>query len=268
MKYELTITHLFPEKMNLYGDMGNIITFKKRAEARGIEINIVNALKGIKLEPNKTDIYFFGGGQDKQQVEITDDLLAFKKDALLQDLNNEVVMLAICGGYQLLGHYYLTPHGEKAEGVGFFPIETVAPGPDVKQRCIGNISTEIIHKQTLTEIEKFYDFRAENRRHLQSLVGFENHGGRTRVLEQDKKLHLSKVISGIGDSEQQGHEGLRYKNAFGSYMHGSFLPKNPHMADLLLSLALKRKYGEEFTVLEPIDDNLEWQAHEKAIAVQ
>ncbi|MBD3280722.1 glutamine amidotransferase, partial [Candidatus Dojkabacteria bacterium] len=206
---------------------------------------------------------FFGGGQDKQQAKIAPDLIKLKKEELLKDLESGVVMLAICGGYQLLGKYYLSGSGKKAEGVGFFPIETVAPGSDVQHRCIGNISTKIVHGQTMKEIKEYYQSKEVNTKSLGTLVGFENHSGRTRVLSSEK-LQLGKVIKGIGDNEDKVYDGLRYKNAFGSYMHGSFLPKNPHMADLLISLALKNKYGTKFGHLESLDDSLEWRTHEKA----
>ena len=259
----IRITHLYPEEMNLYGDLGNVIALKRRAEARGIDVKVTDVKVGDKLKAGVTDIYFFGGGQDKQQAEIAPDLISLKKEALLKDLWDGVVALAICGGYQLLGQYYLTGEGERAEGVGFLPIETVAPGPDVQQRCIGNISTKIVHKKTLKEIKEYYNNENVGHKDLHSLVGFENHSGRTRVLEGEN-LQIGKVIKGIGDSEGGGFEGLRYKNTFGSYMHGSFLPKNPHMADLLISLALKKKYGTKFGQLETLNDTLEWQAHERA----
>lgn len=269
----LTITHLYPDKMNLYGDLGNVIALKQRAEARGIQVTISNVSIGDEIKRGATDIYFFGGGQDKEQIEIYQDLLDKKAYKLYQDLEEGVVMLAICGGYQLLGKYFITGDGKKVEGLGFLPIETVAPSTNVKQRCIGNISTTITHRQILKEIQKYYSFEKSSdipttdyRLLITTLVGFENHGGRTRLLSK-KPLQIGKVINGIGDSENQGYEGLRYKNTFGSYMHGSFLPKNPHFADLLLSLALKRKYGPKFKKLEPLDDSVEWAAHEKALAL-
>jgi len=256
----LTISHLYPQEMNLYGDLGNIIALKTRAQKRGIDVKINNINKQDKLAPGNTDIYFFGGGQDKQQLEIANDLIENKKIGLLEDLNNNVPLLSICGGYQLLGRYYLDGTNQRSQGIGFFYIETVAPGTKVTQRCIGNIATEIIDKQTLSDIKKYYkneDFKKPN-----TLVGFENHSGRTRLLDR-KLTHLGKVKKGIGDSEQTGFEGLRIKNAFGTYMHGSFLPKNPHICDVLISLALANKY-KQFNHLEPLDDQLEWQAHFKA----
>lgn len=248
--------------MNLYGDIGNITVLQKRAEARGIEVSIDNFTTNDTLISGQTDIYFFGGGQDAQQVEIGEDLLK-KKQSLLEDLNNNTPILAICGGYQLLGRYYLTGDKKRAEGVGFFPIETISPSTLVNQRCIGNISVKIINDQTREEIKKFYKYTVEEDL-LLTLTGFENHSGRTRLLS-DENLHLGKVTQGFGDSEIQGYEGIRYKNAFGSYMHGSFLPKNPHMADLILSLALSKKYKSKFEGLSVLDDKIEWEAHKYAL---
>lgn len=269
MPYELTITHLYPEEMNLYGDIGNIIALKNRAELRGIKVKINDVSPKDDLKSSQTDIYFFGGGQDQDQLNIADDFVKNKKSALLKDLNDNVVMLSICGGYQLLGKYFLTGKDSRAEGVGFLPLETVAPGPEVKQRCIGNISTHVVHEKTIEQLEKYYAFKVNgvNVELLYTLVGFENHSGRTRVLSE-RPIHLSKIITGIGDNEIQGFDGVRYKNTFGSYMHGSFLPKNPQMADLLLSIALERKYGNKFDRLEPLDDKLEWQAHRQALRLE
>lgn len=263
---QLKITHLYPDQMNLYGDQGNIIVLQKRAEARGIEVIVKEVGINQKLASKQTDLYFFGGGQDSQQIQIAKDLLDKKKQPLLQDLRANVPILAICGGYQLLGKYYLSSNGKKAKGIGFFPIETVAPGAEVKQRCIGNITTKIIHENTLEQIRKFYKFDTK-KKNLETLVGFENHSGRTRLLNS-KPSYIGKVKRGVGDSENKGFEGLRYKNAFGSYMHGSFLPKNPHFADLLINLALKNKYGKKFGELETLDDTLEWQTHEKALKLK
>ncbi len=264
MKFKLTITHLYPDKMNLYGDLGNIIVLERRARARGIEVTVNFISTGDTLKPQKTDIYFFGGGQDAQQVEIGKDMFN-KKESLLKDLHNNVPALAICGGYQLLGQYYLTGDKQKAEGLGFLPIETVAPGTDTRQRCIGNISVEIINEQTKREVENYYKYPV-TKNILYTLTGFENHSGRTKILTKHN-LHLGRVLRGIGDSEIQGYEGIRYKNTFGSYMHGAFLPKNPHIADLLLSLALQRRYKEKFISLPLLDDDLEWRAHEFALSL-
>jgi len=269
IQYELKITHLYPEEMNLYGDIGNIIAMKNRAEIRGIKVKIQNISAENSLKSGQSDIYFFGGGQDKDQLSITNDLIKNKKDALLKDLKNGAAMLAICGGYQLLGKYFLTGDGGRAEGIGYLPIETVAPTSEVKQRCIGNISTHVVHERTMEQLEKYYASKVNNVNVelLYTLVGFENHSGRTRILH-DEPIHLSKIITGIGDNEKKGFDGVRYNNVFGSYMHGSFLPRNPQMTDLLLSIALERKYKGEFDRLEPIDDKLEWRAHRQALRLE
>ncbi len=256
---ELTITHLYPDYMNLYGDMGNIITLKRRANLRGITVRIKNIGINDNLKENETDIYFFGGGQDAQQNFISNDLLKYKSKTIFKDLENNVVMLAICGGYQLLGRFYMNGKGKKSKGIGFFPIETIAPEPEVNSRAIGNIITKIKDKKTLKEIKQIYKYPIDYDT-LETLVGFENHSGRTRLLDRSI-IQLGKVLYGVGDSEKQGFEGLRLNNAFGTYMHGSFLPKNPHIADLLIYLALKRKYSKKLE-LKTLDDKLEWLAHD------
>ncbi len=236
--------------MNIYGDIGNIITLKRRAEWRGVQVNIVNINAEDSLEEG-TDIYFFGGGQDQDQIDVYKDLIKTKAHALKKDIENGAVMLAICGGYQLLGKYFLTGDNQKLEGLGIIPVETVAPSTEVAQRCIGNIITKLPEGSEL----KNYD--------LDTLVGFENHSGRTRF-KSDELKPLGNVIAGIGDNEDKIHEGARYKNVIGSYMHGSFLPKNPHVADFILKTALNRKYGKEIK-LQELDNEIELKAHKSIL---
>jgi len=250
-KFELKITHLYPSKMNIYGDIGNIITLKRRAEWRGIDTTVVKSEIGEKLSPGKTDLYFIGGAQDEDQVEAYKDALVNKKDAIRKDIENGVSMLAICGGYQMLGRFFLTGDDNRLKALNIIPVETVAPSSLVAQRCIGNIVTKINDKSLLKILKK------------ETLVGFENHSGRTRFLSEEL-VPLGDVKYGIGDNEDAEHEGVHYMNAIGSYMHGSFLPKNPHVADLLITTALKRKY-KEFDKLAPLDDEIEWVAHESIV---
>ena len=250
-KYTLTITHLYPGKMNIYGDIGNIITLKRRAEWRGVEVVVRKSEVGDKLKADETDIYFIGGAQDQDQIEAYKDALILKKDAIKKDVANGVVLLAICGGYQMLGRFFLTGDGKKLKALNIIPVETVAPSSLVSQRCIGNIVTEINDK-SLQKIGK-----------RNTLVGFENHSGRTRFLSKNL-TPLADVISGIGDNEDAKHEGVHYLNTIGSYMHGSFLPKNPHIADFLITTALKRKY-KDFEKLESLDDEIEWSAHDSIV---
>lgn len=247
---QLNITHLYPEHMNLYGDLGNVITLRRRAEARGIEVKISEIKMGDKLDDLETDIYFFGGGQDSEQLYVYPDLLKLKKEKLVADLNIGICMLAICGGYQLLGKYFLDNKGNKIKGIGFLPIETVAPGPELAQRAIGNLITKLED----TEI-------ASHHSELATLVGFENHSGRTRIVENDSNLRiLGKVLVGEGDNEDGVSDGIIYKNTIGTYMHGSILPKNPHLADYIIKKALEKKYSKEIQ-LENLDDTEEINAH-------
>lgn len=240
---KLVIGYLYGDLMNIYGDAGNIIALKKRAEWRGIDVEVRNISVGDKLytfhvSSRRPDIYFFGGGQDQQQDLVARDLAASSKGKVIkQEIERGVPLLAICGGYQLLGDYYKPHQGPKLPGVGLFPAYTVAS----HDRMIGNI---VIQSQ------------------FGKLVGFENHSGKT-YLKKDA-LPFGMVIRGFGNNGENKTEGCIYKNTIGCYMHGSLLPKNPKLADWLLKKALEIKYGKEI-LFEPLDDRLELQAHQKAI---
>lgn len=230
---ELTICHLYPDLLNVYGDVGNVLILKHRASLRGIDVTIVNCSLNDTLDKDNIDILFFGGGQDYEQSIVSDDLNTIKKDTLTEYIEDGKVLLAICGGYQLLGKYYTAPNGEKIEGLGILDIYT--EGGDT--RFIGN--TEIYN-------EVFHE----------TYVGFENHSGRTYI---NNHIPLGKCIHGYGNNGQDGYEGCIYKNTFGSYFHGSFLSKNPEFADRLLLLALQKKYGSDIK-LDPLNDELELKA--------
>ena len=245
---KLTIVYLYGDLMNIYGDTGNIIALKKRAEWRGIDVRVKNISVGHKLYTSdvssKPDIYFFGGGQDQQQGLVAEDLVKSGKGKIIkQEVEQGVPLLAICGGYQLLGEYYLphkgprqgrgSPSAAKLPGVGLFPAYTVASD----QRMIGNI---VIDSQ------------------FGKLPGFENHSGKTYLRAGAKPL--GKIIKGFGNNGEDKLEGCIYKNAIGCYMHGSLLPKNPHLADWLLQKALEVKFGKEIELKE-LDDSLEREAH-------
>lgn len=231
---ELNICHLYPDLLNVYGDVGNILILKQRAERRGIKVNIINTSIGDTFNADNFDFVFFGGGQDYEQSIVSDDLKTDKREELHRYVEEGKVLLAICGGYQLLGNYYRAPNGEKLEGLGILNIYT--EGGDT--RFIGNT---IIHNEEFN----------------QTYVGFENHSGRTFI--NDLKP-LGKCIEGYGNNGQDGQEGCIYKNTFCTYFHGSLLSKNPELADKFLALALEHKYG---TVnLEPLDDSLELKAKE------
>lgn len=231
---ELNICHLYPDLLNVYGDLGNILILKYRAEQRGIKVNIINVSLGDPFDAEQYDITFFGGGQDYEQSIVSEDLSHTKKDNIIEYIESEKVFLAICGGYQLLGKYYTTPDAKKLEGLGVLDI--YSEGGDT--RFIGNT---VIHNEEFNE----------------TYVGFENHSGRTYI---GNLKPLGKVITGYGNNGEDKYEGCIYKNCFCTYFHGSLLSKNPELADRLISTALTKKYGE--TLLEPLDDNLEIKAKE------
>ena len=235
---ELTICHLYPDLLNVYGDVGNVLILKHRASLRGINVNIVNSSIGDTLDKDNTDIIFFGGGQDFEQSIVSHDLNNVKKQPLTEYVEEGRELLAICGGYQLLGKYYTAPNGEKIEGLGILDIYT--EGGDT--RFIGN--TVIVNE----EFNETY-------------VGFENHSGRTYI---NSHKPLGKCVHGYGNNGSDGYEGCIYKNTFGSYFHGSFLSKNPEFADRLLTIALQNKYGKEIT-LEPLKDEFELKAKQSII---
>ncbi len=244
---QLIIGYLYPDLMNIYGDTGNIIALKKRAEWRGIDVEVKNISIGDCIPTRQVgtqiDLYFFGGGQDQQQELVARDLVVSSKGKIIkQEIERGVPLLAICGGYQLLGEYYKPHRGPKLPGVGLFPAYTVASD----SRMIGNI---IIHTT-------IYNLPPTN------LVGFENHSGKTYL--RPGAQPLGQVVSGFGNNGEDKTEGCIYKNAIGCYMHGSLLPKNPHLTDWLIQKALEVKYGEDID-LHNLDDSLESQAHKFAI---
>lgn len=234
---KISIAHLYPKLLNLYGDIGNVITLKKRCEWRGIEVEFDEIEIGDSI--NDHDLYFIGGGQDKQQQDVARELCK-NKENLLTQRDNGSVFLGICGGYQLLGHYYQPFDGEKLKGISLLDAYTVAG----KKRFIGNVTakTDLVTPETL--------------------VGFENHSGLT-YLQGDTKP-LAVVTTGNGNNGKDKTEGAYYKNVFGTYLHGSFLPKNPHFADFLIALALEKRYGENIK-LSKLDDTIENKAHQMLV---
>lgn len=229
---EINICHLYPDLLNVYGDVGNILILKYRCEQRGIKVNIHNVSLGDDFSPEKYDIVFFGGGQDYEQSIVSKDLSEKKRDALKDYIESNKVLLAICGGYQLLGKYYTTPQGEKLPGLSILDLYTEAGSV----RFIGN---------TVIKNEETSD----------TYVGFENHSGRTYI---GNLKPLGKVISGYGNNGEDGYEGCIYKNTYCTYFHGSFLSKNPEMADTLIKKALDLKYNH--IKITPLDDTFEQNA--------
>jgi CobQ-like glutamine amidotransferase family enzyme len=236
---KLRLAHLYPKLMNIYGDRGNIITLRRRCEYRGIDFEITELGLGDMLDPAAYDMAFVGGAQDREQVRVADDLRGTKAGALREAVEAGLVLLAVCGGYQLAGHYYRGLDGSELPGLGVLDLHTVHPGPDAK-RFIGNV---VVEWQGTT------------------IVGFENHGGRTRLGPGAKPL--ARVVTGYGNNGEDGFEGATYKNVFGTYLHGSLLPKNPRFADHLIGLALSRSHGE--VRLDPLDDKVEEAAHAEAL---
>ena len=231
---ELNICHLYPDLLNVYGDVGNILILKNRAEKRGIKVNIINTSLNDDFDKDNMDIVFFGGGQDYEQSIVSADLMKNKKDSISKYIEEGKVFIAICGGYQLLGNYYRAPNGEKLPGLGILDIYTEGG----QNRFIGD---------TVIYNEKFNE----------TYVGFENHSGRTYI---NNLSPLGKCLKGYGNNGEDGYEGCIYKNTFCTYFHGSLLSKNPELADRILKLSLDMKYGD--VTLEPLDDTFELAAKE------
>lgn len=220
--FELTAADLYPEIMNIYGDRGNILYFKYRCSAYGIKLNVIDvSIEGFRSSGNalNADIFFMGGGQDAEQALIYEDFIKNKKDMLSRASDNGKIMLAICGSYQLLCDYYRASDLKEIKGISIFKGYTESRHP----RLTGNIAVK-------------GDIPADS-----VFVGFENHGGRT-YLEKGQEI-MGKVLSGYGNNGEDGTEGARTGNFFGTYLHGSFLPKNFIFCDFLIDTALKNKYG-------------------------
>ncbi|RJQ33350.1 MAG: glutamine amidotransferase [Actinobacteria bacterium] len=236
---KLTIFHLYPEAMNLYGDLGNILTLVKRCQWRGIDVEVSNIKVGDKADFNQADLIFLGGGQDRGQSIIAPDLLR-KGSQIKEAVDNGAVSLTICGGYQLFGKYFRTAEGTEIKGIEVFDAYTVAGN----RRLIGNVIVEAGNWASGQNQEK--------------LVGFENHSGKTILLNDLSPL--GTVVKGFGNDGEGKTEGAVYKNAFGTYLHGSLLPKNPWFADYLILKGLKRKHLE-IEGLDELDDTLEMDAN-------
>jgi len=224
--------------MNVYGDRGNILCLDRRCRLRGIGLEVVELGARDALGADQFDLLFMGGAQDHEQRLVAEDLAAGKGEALRRAVDAGVVLLAVCGGYQLAGHFYRGADGSELNGAGVFDLQTVHPGPRAR-RLIGNLVA-----------------RWEGG----ELVGFENHGGRTYLGPGCEPL--ARVVRGFGNDGESGFEGARHRNAFGTYLHGPLLPKNPEFADRLISLALASKYGNG--TLTTLDDSLEQRAHAAA----
>lgn len=235
----LRLAHLYPSLMNIYGDRGNITCLQRRCRWRGIDLEVVPLEPGDPLDPAAFDIIFMGGAQDREQRLVAQDLAALKGPNLRAAVEDGVVYLGVCGGYQLAGRFYRGLDGEELPGAGVFDLYTLHPGPGA-QRLVGNLVA---------------------RWERGTLVGFENHGGRTFLGPGVQPL--ARVLKGYGNDGESGFEGARYRNAFGCYLHGPVLPKNPALADELISLALERRYGDGS--LTSLDDAMELRAQQSAL---
>jgi lipid II isoglutaminyl synthase (glutamine-hydrolysing) len=238
---ELRLLALYPEQMNIYADRGNILFLQRRCEWRGIRFRYAASGPGDGFDPGEHDLIYIGGGQDRDQVLVAEDMLRTKREAIASAVNDGAALLAVCGGYQLLGHRYEL--GEASiPGLGIADLETVRqPGP----RLIGNVAIE-------TDL-------GDGPR---VLAGFENHGGRT-VLGPDAEA-LGRVLHGHGNNGRDGYEGVKRLNLIGTYLHGPLLPKNAWLADRLIALAIERRTGS-LPELEPLGDDLETAAHAGAL---
>jgi CobQ-like glutamine amidotransferase family enzyme len=234
----LRLGHLYPSLMNIYGDRGNILCLARRCRLRGIELRVEALEVGDRLQPGAFDMLFMGGAQDREQWLVGRDVIE-TKGALREMLQDGVVFLGVCGGYQLSGRFYRGLDGVEMPGAGVFDMFTLHPGAGAR-RLIGNLTAEWEHG---------------------TLAGFENHGGRTYLGAGAQPF--AKVTRGFGNDGRSGYEGARYRNAFGCYLHGPLLPKNPAFVDHLISLALERRYGDGR--LQSIDDALEVLSHEEAM---
>ena len=227
----LRVCALYPELMNIYADRGNITVLRARCEWRGLGFSLGSATVAESLDPHAFDLFYMGGGQDRDQIAVAEDMAATKRDALHAAADRGAVVLGVCGGYQLLGRSYQLG-AEELPGIGLVDLHTVREeGP----RLIGNCAIE-----------------ADMGTGPRTIAGFENHGGRTYL--GDPSLALGRVLSGHGNNDEDGLEGVRQGNVIGTYLHGPLLPKNVWLADRLIELAL----GVE---LEPLDDRAEDAAH-------
>ena len=238
MDKTLKICHLYPEVLNLYGDRGNILCMKKRLEWRNINAEICELKLGQKADLTEFDLFFIGGGQDFEQEVLLNDLKSGKGDEIKAAVNDGKTFLCICGGYQMMGHYYETHEGVKCEFLGAVDFHTIG----TETRMIGNYAYELLEESGGSTV-----------------IGYENHSGRTYLASGINPL--GKVVRGYGNNGEDSTEGVRFNNVFGTYSHGPVLPKNPKLCDYILETALERRYGEKI-ILDNLSDKMETQAHD------
>ena len=247
----LKLAHLYSKYLNLYGDRGNILALSNRCKWRGIELQVDDVDIDSRNKLSDYNLIFVGGGQDSGQLKVAADFQK-RKNELSEVVEAGMPALAVCGGYQLLGRSYETSTGEIMPGIEILDIDTHAE----EKRLIGNISAELL-----------IDFRQEPKPNKKTLVGFENHAGRTVITNDLRTQPLAKVIHGFGNDGKALYEGAVYKNVFGTYLHGSLLPKNPHLADEIIWRALQFS-KQDIDWLKPLEDELEFKAHDFALKLK
>jgi lipid II isoglutaminyl synthase (glutamine-hydrolysing) len=233
----VVVGHLYPDYLNIYADRGNMAVLARRAGWRGIGFEYRTVALGERLRPGEHDLLYIGGGQDREQALIAPDL-AGRAQELKEAVGEGTAVLAVCGGYQLLGRFYRDRSGAELPGAGLFDLHTVAG----ERRMIGDVLLEC-------------ELQAGMRR---TLAGFENHAGRTVLAPGAEPL--GRVVAGFGNDGESGYEGCRSGRALGTYLHGPLLPRNPWLADWLLAQALARTLGEP-PALAPLPDDVEQEAH-------
>ena len=236
-RLSIVVGHLYPDYLNIYADRGNMAVLAQRAAWRSVGFEVDAIGMGHEVRPGAHDLYYIGGGQDREQALVARDLVG-KGEALREAVEEGAALLAVCGGYQLLGRFYRGRDGEELPGIGLFPHETLAG----ERRMIGDVLLEC-------------ELRPGERR---TLAGFENHAGRTYL--DPGAEPLGRVVAGFGNDGESAHEGCRVRLALGTYLHGPLLPRNPWLADWLISAALVRKTGE-WLELDALPDALEADAH-------
>jgi lipid II isoglutaminyl synthase (glutamine-hydrolysing) len=234
----IRVGHLYPAYLNIYADRGNIAVLDRRARLRGHQLEVVAVEPGDSLDPGACDLLYVGGGQDREQALIAPDLVG-RGDAIRAAVAGGTALLAVCGGYQLLGRGYRGRDGAWLEGAALFPLETVAG----EKRMIGDVLLECELTPGVVE----------------TVAGFENHAGRT-LLDAGAEP-FGRVIAGHGNDGRSGYEGCRAGTAIGTYLHGPLLPRNPRLADWLLERALEHAGASTATPLAPLPDELERLAH-------
>jgi lipid II isoglutaminyl synthase (glutamine-hydrolysing) len=234
----IRVGHLYPDYLNIYADRGNIAVLAWRAAQRGHELQVVGIGAGDPIEPGAHDLFYVGGGQDREQALIAP-ALAAQAEGLRDAVERGAAVLAVCGGYQLLGRFYRDRSGADQPGCGLLPLHTVAG----EQRMIGDVLLEC-------ELEP-----GERR----ALAGFENHAGRTYL--DDGAEPLGRVVFGFGNDGASGFEGCQVGRVVGTYLHGPLLPRNPWFADWLLRQSLAHRLDTDPPELDPLEDDLEQQAH-------